>query len=89
MGQPKLVIVSDGAFGDTSATGRYSNQAGGWKVFDTLGASETRFCLTTRSDGHITIRLGWLGNSPGSGNFLNVTTSNVSVAKLVARNLGF
>jgi beta-lactamase superfamily II metal-dependent hydrolase len=92
MGNPRLIVISDGRFGDTSATGRYSNQARGWQVFDAAGASETRFCLTTRSDGHITIKLGWVGNSPQNGNFLNVTTSNFNrsaLAALVGRNLGF
>jgi beta-lactamase superfamily II metal-dependent hydrolase len=89
MGQPKLVVVSDGAFGDTSATSRYSNHANGWEVFDAAGSSDIRYCLTTRCDGHITIKLGWIANRPENGNFLNVTTSKVSVAKLVTRHVGF
>jgi beta-lactamase superfamily II metal-dependent hydrolase len=88
MGRPRLVVISDGAFSDTSATSRYSNHARGWKVYDPAGASETRYCLTTRSDGHVTIKLGWSAD-PRYRNTLNATTSEVSVARLVARNLGF
>jgi len=78
MGKPKLVVVSDGRFGDTSATDRYSSQTSGWAVYDAEGQKEDRKCLTTRSDGHITIRLGWCdASNPSRGNFLNVTTSKV------------
>jgi len=91
MGKPKLVVVSDGRFGDTSATGRYSAQATGWKVFDSEGQKDDRKCLTTRCDGHITIKLGWNANGPAGGNFLNVTTSKVnknSLSSLVKSILG-
>jgi hypothetical protein len=64
MGKPNLVVISDGRFGDTSATGRYHQQATGWKVFDPDGGSEERKCLTTRCDGHITVKFGW---NPGVG----------------------
>jgi len=86
MGKPRLVVISDGRSGDTSATSLYSSQASGWTVFDAAGASETRYCLTTRRDGHITINLGWTANDPQHRNFINVTTTNVNVAKLVARH---
>ena len=73
---PKLVVISDGRFCDTSATSRYSNQASGWTVFDSVGASEKRYCVTTRNDGHITIKCGWSVGDPRFSNFLNVTVSN-------------
>jgi len=89
MGKPKLVVVSDGRFGDTSATDRYSKQATGWTVFDAAGLSETRKCVTTRKDGHVTIKFGFNTNNAQQPLFLNVTTSNINLAALVARNLGF
>jgi beta-lactamase superfamily II metal-dependent hydrolase len=85
MGKPRLVLISDGRFGDTSATDRYSKQARGWTVYDAAGTSETRNCVTTRSDGHITLKFGWQNNTPG--NFLNVTTSKVNTGSLLARLL--
>jgi hypothetical protein len=78
MGKPKLVVVSDGRFGDTSATDRYSKQATGWKVFDADSRGEVRSCVTTRSDGHITISLDWSQN-PNYVNTLNVKTTNRSI----------
>lgn len=54
---PRLTVVSDGARCDTSANDRYSQKSRGWKVFKD-GASETRKCLCTNSDGAITIRFG-------------------------------
>lgn len=73
--QPKLVVISDGGFCDTSATARYCAKVKGWTVFDPYGASEKRYCLTTRKDGHITIRCGWNSANVGAQNFLNVTTA--------------
>jgi competence protein ComEC len=78
MGHPKLIVISDGRFGDTSATDRYSKQAIGWPVFDWMGVSDTRKCVTTRKDGHITIRFEWATNDPRYLNYLNVTTSKVN-----------
>jgi competence protein ComEC len=74
MGKPKLVVISDGRFGDTSATDRYCAQATGWTVFNGAGVGKECKCVTTRSDGHITIKLGW-NNEAERANFLNVTTS--------------
>jgi beta-lactamase superfamily II metal-dependent hydrolase len=88
MGKPKLVVVSDGRFKDTSATSRYSNQATGWTVFDSAGTSDTRKCLTTRSDGHITIKFGWINDDPSKGPFLNVRTSEANMSGLLGRLLG-
>lgn len=88
MGKPRLVLISDGRFGDTSATGRYSNQTRGWTVYDAGGTSETRNCVTTRCDGHITVKFGWNGNNPAQGNFLNVTTSKVNNSALLRALIG-
>lgn len=85
MGKLRLIVISDGRFGDTSATDRYSKQARGWTVYDSSGRSYVRNCVTTRCDGHITIKFGW--NSSGSGNFLNVTTSKLNMNALNARLL--
>jgi beta-lactamase superfamily II metal-dependent hydrolase len=86
MGKPRLVIISDTAHGDTSVTNSYSNQAKGWTVYDSDGTADTRYCVTTRSDGHITIKFGWTGQ--GTEKFLNVTTSQVNFSKVLARALG-
>lgn len=68
--EPKLTIVSDGRFGDTSATDRYSAVSKGWLVHHQDGrSSETRYCLTTRNDGFIQVALGRNNNNP----FLAVT----------------
>jgi beta-lactamase superfamily II metal-dependent hydrolase len=88
MGKPRLVVVSDGRFGDTSATDRYSKQASGWTVFDSSGSSETRYCVTTRCDGHITIKCGF-SDDPRYRNLLNVTTSKTDLNSRFARHLGF
>jgi len=55
---PKLVVISDGDACDTSATSRYSAKAVGCRVANGLGTVETRKCVTTRKDGHITLKLG-------------------------------
>jgi beta-lactamase superfamily II metal-dependent hydrolase len=88
MGKPKLVVISDGRFGDTSATGRYSHQATGWMVFDSAGSKDERKCVTTRCDGHITIKFGWDGDNPSQHPYLNVRTSNVNMTALTRRFLG-
>ena len=88
MGKPRLVVISDGRFCDTSATDRYSKQAIGWTVYDSTGGSKTRKCVTTRSDGHITIKIGWNANDPSQGSFLNVTTSKTDLSYLVQQLLG-
>ena len=60
--KPKLVIVSDGAETDTSAVSRYSAVAEGWTIYDANGKEETRYCLTTRNDGAILVKVGKSGN---------------------------
>jgi competence protein ComEC len=66
---PRITIVSDGKYCDTSANGRYSQKSRGWTVYRRSGTSSTRKCLTTNSDGAVTVKFGYDGNSP----FLNVT----------------
>jgi len=55
---PKLTIISDGRFCDTSATDRYSKHSSGWMVYKRSGGTERRYCVTTREDGVITVRFG-------------------------------
>ena len=74
MGKPRLVVISDGRFGETSATDRYSNQVTGWTVYDAYGRAKDRSCVTTRCDGHIAIKFGWDTGTVPQSSFLNVTT---------------
>jgi len=55
---PYLIIISDGRFGDTSATDRYSQKAKGWTVHKRNGGREKRKCVTTRNDGVIVVKFG-------------------------------
>lgn len=66
---PRLVIISDGRFCDTSATNRYCQKATGWDVHKRSGGTETRYCVTTRKDGVIVVNLG----NNGTNNFIEVT----------------
>ncbi len=52
---PKLTIISDGQFCDTSATNRYAQKTQGWIVHKRSGGSENRKCVTTRNDGVIVV----------------------------------
>ena len=54
---PKLVVVSDGRFCDTSAADRYSAVASGWKVHSRSSKDQIRKCLSTRTDGVIVISI--------------------------------
>jgi competence protein ComEC len=57
---PRLTVVSDGRFCDTSANGRYSQKSRGWKVFKKgNGMSSERKCLTTNTDGEVFIKFGY------------------------------
>lgn len=56
---PKLTIVSDGRFCETSANTRYSAKSSGWIVHKKSGESKTRKCLTTNSDGEILVSFGY------------------------------
>lgn len=56
---PRITVVSDGRFCDTSANHRYSNKSRGWSVFNRSDDKEnTRKCLTTNSDGEIVAKFG-------------------------------
>lgn len=67
---PKLTVVSDGRFCETSANARYSAKSSGWAVHKKSGKSETRKCLTTNSDGEVLIKFGYTSeNKP----YLSVT----------------
>jgi competence protein ComEC len=55
---PRLTIISDGAYVDTSASSRYSELSRGWKVFNHNGYGDQRYCLTTRNDGVINVEIG-------------------------------
>lgn len=55
---PRLTIVSDGRFCDTSANGRYSQKSRGWTVHKSNGSSQERKCLTTNSDGEVFVSFG-------------------------------
>jgi competence protein ComEC len=66
---PRLVIISDSRFCDTSAISRYNNKCRGWTVYKRDGSSEKRKCLTTRNDGVITLNFG---NGSNNNPFLNV-----------------
>jgi len=66
---PRLTVVSDGNFCDTSANSRYTAKSRGWTVHKRNGTSQDRKCLTTNSDGTVFITFGYENNS----NFLSVT----------------
>jgi len=68
---PRITIVSDGRYCDSSATDRYSAKSRGWTVYKGDGSSNERKCLTTRSDGVIMVKFG--RNNDGI-NFLNIRT---------------
>ena len=61
---PRLIVISDGAATDTSITGRYSEKASGCLVQNGIGKVDARKCVTTRQDGHITLRFGLNNNQP-------------------------
>jgi beta-lactamase superfamily II metal-dependent hydrolase len=67
--EPRLTVISDGRFCDTSATARYVAVTRGWTVYHRNGRSEQRKCLTTRHDGVIVVEC----YSRGSQRILNVT----------------
>lgn len=65
---PRLTIVSDGRFCDTSANPRYSAKSRGWTVYKS-GKETNRKCLTTNSDGEVFVKFGYDVNGK---RFLNV-----------------
>lgn len=69
---PKLVIISDGPETTTNASSKYSDLATGWLVHKRSGAkSEDRYCLTTRKDGCVEIKIG--NNQSSNKNYIEVT----------------
>ena len=56
---PRLTIVSDGKYCDTSANGRYSQKSRGWTVHKGNGTSSERKCLNTNSDGEVFVKFGF------------------------------
>lgn len=69
--EPKLTVISDGRFGDTSATSRYDQVTQGWTVHNRKGQDIERKCVTTRADGVINIDIG--RNPVNSTPFISVT----------------
>lgn len=57
--KPKLTVVSDGGFCDTSANARYSAKSSGWTVHKKSGNSGIRKCLTTNTDGEVVAKFGY------------------------------
>jgi competence protein ComEC len=69
---PRLVIISDGSYSDTSATDRYGKKSRGWKVWSrTTGEGEVRKCVTTRYDDYVTVELG--RNKVSKKSYIKVT----------------
>ena len=68
---PKLTVISDGRFCDTSATDRYDQVTTGWAVHRRSGADIKRKCVTTRHDGDIFLKIG--RNSSDNRPFISVT----------------
>lgn len=57
---PKLTVVSDGRFCDSSASSRYSGKSRGMIVKKrSNGKREKRYCVTTRKDGYILVEFGY------------------------------
>jgi competence protein ComEC len=67
---PRLTVVSDSKFCDTSANARYTAKSRGWTVFKKDGSSRVRKCLTPASDGEVVAHFG-RRNDNGNA-FLNV-----------------
>lgn len=67
---PRLTVVSDGRFCETSANARYTAKSRGWKVHKRNGDSRDRKCLTTSSDGEVLVEFGYQNNG---NRFLSVT----------------
>jgi beta-lactamase superfamily II metal-dependent hydrolase len=71
---PKLTMISDARFCDSSATARYKAITSGWTTHYRNGrARERRFCLTTRRDGDITVEM----YASGGRNYLVATVGQL------------
>jgi beta-lactamase superfamily II metal-dependent hydrolase len=69
--KPRLTIISDGPYTETSATDRYGAVTQGWTVHHRNGKDEVRKCVTTRNDGVINIKMG--RNTDSNCPFISVT----------------
>ncbi|MCA9495320.1 MAG: MBL fold metallo-hydrolase [Nanoarchaeota archaeon] len=69
--KPKIVIISDGKATTTNASSKYSGIATGWSIFSRSDKNykEKRFCLSTRQDGMIEVKVGFNNNEKP---FLNI-----------------
>jgi competence protein ComEC len=56
---PRLTVVSDGRFCDTSANAKYSAKSRGLTVYKRNGTELERKCLTTNSDGVVFVTFGY------------------------------
>jgi len=68
--KPKLTVISDGRFCDSSATSRYSQVTQGWTVHRRNGQDTQRKCVTTRADGVVKIDMG--RNQESDRSFISV-----------------
>ena len=66
---PRVTIVSDGQYCDSSATARYTAKSRGWKVHKRDGSKQDRYCLSTRNDGPVRVSFG----KNNGGGFLQIT----------------
>ncbi len=57
IGKPYVTIISDGPYSDTSATSNYGNQSKGWRVYYPDDSYEDRFCVTTRQNGVVRVKV--------------------------------
>lgn len=68
---PRITVVSDGRFCDTSSNSRYGEKSRGWNIYSRKGGSKKRYCLTTNSDGDVKVRIGQ--NVSENKPFLDIT----------------
>lgn len=55
---PRITVVSDGQYCDSSATARYTEKSRGLMVCKKDGTKQRRHCLTTRKDGPVFVSFG-------------------------------
>ena len=67
---PLITLISDGRVVNTSVTGKYWDVTRGWPVYRSDGSSTKRYCVTTRSDGPITVEI-----TPSNGSIGNLKVS--------------
>jgi competence protein ComEC len=59
---PDLTVVSDGKYVDTSETPQYSRQSNGVQVERDDGTRTTRYVVTTRNDGVVSVNISTGGS---------------------------